>query len=105
MRPLTEIGLKTASPLEEDSSLPTEHARCPFCRMPSMSRFLRIPVCAICRDQLYDFLWASAVQAAVVVAFGLGGLVFVVEEILLFFVLVLVKHRVTPPWEKGHEHQ
>jgi len=85
--------------------LPTEHARCPFCRMPSMSRFLRIPVCAICRDQLYDFLWASAVQAAVVLAFGLGGLVFVVEEILLFFVLVLVKHRVTPPWEKGHEHQ
>ena len=105
MRPLTGIGLKTASPLEENSSLPTEHARCPFCRMPSMSRFLRIPVCAICRDQLYDFLWASAVQAAVVVAFGLGGLVFVVEEILLFFVLVLVKHRVTPPWEKGHEHQ
>ncbi len=89
----------------EDSSLPTERAKCPFCRMPSMSRFLRIPVCAICRDQLYDFLWASAVQATVVVAFRLGGMVFVVEEVLLFFVLVLVKHRVTPPWEKGHEHQ
>jgi hypothetical protein len=70
--------------------------------MPSMSRFLRIPVCAICRDQLYDFLWASAVQAVVVVAFQLGGFVFVVEEVLLFSVLVLVKHRVTPPWERGH---
>ena len=40
----------------EDSSLPTEHNKCPFCRMPSMGRFLRIPVCAICRDQLYDFI-------------------------------------------------
>ncbi len=86
----------------KDSSLPTDHTKCPFCRMPSMSRFLRIPVCAICRDQLYDFLWASAVQAVVVVAFQLGGFVFVVEEVLLFSVLVLVKHRVTPPWERGH---
>ncbi len=88
----------------EDSSLPTGHAKCPFCRMPSMGRFLRIPVCAIGRDQLYDFVGASAVQAAVALAFRLGGFVFLVEEVLLFFVLVLVKHRVTPPWQAGHSH-
>jgi hypothetical protein len=88
----------------EDSSSPTKHKKCPFCRMTSTGRFLRIPVCAICRDQLYDFLWASAVQAVVAVTFRLGGLVFLVEEVLLFSVLVLVKHRVTPPWERGTSH-
>ncbi len=88
----------------EESPLPTEHKKCPFCRMPSTGRFLRIPVCTICRDQLYDFVWASAVQAAVALAFRLGGFVFLVEEVLLFFVLVLVKHRVTPPWQAGHSH-
>jgi hypothetical protein len=72
--------------------------------MRVVGRFLRIPVCAICRDQLYDFIWASAVQAAVTLAFDLGGVVFLVEEVLLFAVLVLVKHRVTPPWERGHSH-
>ena len=79
-------------------------AGCPFCRMRSVGRFLRIPVCAICRDQLYDFIWASGVQLAVVLAFNLGGVVFLVEEVLLFAVLVLVKHRVNPPWEKGPFH-
>jgi hypothetical protein len=57
-----------------------------------------------CRDQLYDFIWASGVQGVVTLAFDLGGIVFLVEEVLLFTVLVLVKHRVTPPWEKGHFH-
>ncbi len=88
----------------EDSSLSTKNKKCPFCRMQSTGRFLRISVCAICRDQLYDFVWASAVQAVVAVAFQLGGFVFLVEEVLLFLVLVLVKHRLTPPWEKGHSH-
>lgn len=87
-----------------DSRTVEQAARCPFCRMRSVGRFLRIPVCSICRDQLYDFVWASGVQAAVTLAFDLGGVVFLVEEVLLFSVLVLVKHRVTPPWEKGHSH-
>jgi hypothetical protein len=72
--------------------------------MRSVGRFLYIPVCAICRDQLYDFIWASGVQGVVTLAFDLGGIVFLVEEVLLFTVLVLVKHRVTPRWEKGHFH-
>jgi hypothetical protein len=72
--------------------------------MKSVGRFLRIPVCAICRDQLYDFMWASGVQAVVALAFNLGGIVFLVEEVLLFSVLVLVKHRVTPPWGREHFH-
>ena len=75
--------------------------RCPFCRMPTELRFARIPTCAICRDQLYDFVWVSVVQAIVVVAFGLGGVFFLVEEILLFAALVFVKHRIPPPWERN----
>ena len=47
--------------------------------MQSVGRFLRIPVCTICRDQLYDFVWVSGVQAVVALAFSLGGLVFLVE--------------------------
>ncbi len=75
-------------------------ARCPFCRMPTELRFARIPACAICRDQLYDFMWVSAVQAFVAVALGLGVLFFLIEEILLFAVLVFVRHRIPPPWER-----
>lgn len=72
--------------------------RCIFCRMRSGIRFLGVPMCGICRDQAYDFLWASAVQA-LLVAFGLlSGLTFLLEEVLLFSVLVLVKHRIQPPW-------
>ena len=80
--------------------LPTT-TRCPFCRMPTDLRFAGIATCAICRDQLYDFVWVSVVQAIVVVLFSLGGIVFLVEEILLFAVLVFVKHRIPPPWERG----
>ncbi len=83
---------------------PDSMSKCPFCRMETEAVFLRIAVCHICRDQLYDFLWASGVQAAVALAFQLGGIVFLVEEILLFAVLVLVKHRVTPPWERRESH-
>lgn len=74
--------------------------RCPFCRMPTRERFLHLPVCPICRDQLYDFLWASGVQMLVTLVFRLGSFVFLVQEFLLFLVLVLIKHRVTPPWER-----
>ena len=85
---------------KRDQDFPTT-TRCPFCRMPTELRFAGLPVCAICRDQLYDFLWVSAVQAVVAVAFSLGVLFFLVEEILLFAVLVFVKHRIPPPWERG----
>ena len=78
--------------------------RCLFCRMPCSIRFLRVPMCAICRDQAYDFGWASAVQASLV-AFGLlSGLTFVLEEVLLFTVLVIVKHRIQPPWARHGGH-
>ena len=84
-------------PTAPDSAL-----QCLFCRMSTTIRFLRLPMCSICRDQFYDFLWASGVQAVVASAFRLGGLFFLVEEVLLFSVLVLVKHRIPPPWERPH---
>ena len=74
--------------------------RCLFCRMRTPLRFLGVPMCPICRDQAYDFLWASGVQLVLVAAGLLGGPSFLAEEALLFFALVIVKHRVTPPWEK-----
>ena len=76
----------------------TQH-KCLFCRMNTTLKFLRINVCEICRDQVYDFLWVSVVQAIVAIVFQLGGLVFLVEEVLLFVVLVIVKHRFPPPWQ------
>ena len=79
-------------------------AKCLFCRMNTTIRFLRLNVCAICRDQLYDFFWVSGVQALVTVAFDLGGVVFLVQEILLFLVLIIVKHRLPPPWQGEHPH-
>lgn len=67
--------------------------RCPFCRMRTRTRLFRIPVCPICRDQLQDFVWVSTMQGSLVAAGFLGGFQFAVEEVLLFGVLVLVKHR------------
>ena len=67
--------------------------RCPFCRMRTGVKLFRIPVCHICRDQLQDFVWVSAVQGSLVAVGFIGGLQFAVEEVLLFGVLVLVKHR------------
>ncbi len=75
--------------------------RCPFCRMPTELRLARVPACEICRDQLYDFFWASIVQAIVAFSFGLGTLFFLVEEVLLFTALVFVKHRIPPPWARS----
>ena len=76
--------------------------KCLFCRMNTTLRYMRLNVCEICRDQLYDFLWVSGVQALVTVAFDLGGIVFLVQEILLFLVLIIVKHRLPPPWQRDH---
>ncbi len=81
----------------------TEHQhKCLFCHMSTTLRFLRLNVCEICRDQVCDFLWVSAVQALVVVVFALGPLFFVVEEVLLFGVLIFVKHKFPPPWQRDH---
>ncbi len=74
---------------------PVEHQpwRCLFCRMLTGIRLFRVPVCPICRDQLQDFVWVSVLQGSLVLAGFISGLQFVVEEVLLFGVLVLVKHR------------
>jgi len=61
-------------------------------------RWLGIPICHICRDQLNDFVWVSAVQTIVWLLGGIDGWFFVIDEILLFLVLVVVKHRVPAPW-------
>jgi hypothetical protein len=70
--------------------------RCLFCRMPSAVRLFRIPVCRICGDQLQDFVWVSVILLALVPTGFISGAQFIVEELLLFGVLVLVKHRL--PW-------
>jgi len=67
--------------------------RCVFCRMQTGVRLFRVPLCAICRDQVQDFVWVSAIQGALVAAGFIGGVQFAVEEVLLFAVLVIVKHR------------
>lgn len=89
--------------MSEDEPSPAIR-RCLFCRMPTQIRFLRLPMCGICRDQAYDFLWASGVQASLVVFGLISGLTFLLEEVLLFAVLVLVKHRIHPPWAAHGGH-
>ena len=73
--------------------------RCIFCRMSTSLRLGVVPLCSICRDQLYDFFWVSLVQISMWGLGAISGFMFVVEEILLFIVLVIVKHRIPPPWE------
>ena len=77
------------------------NSRCLFCRMITSFRLLRVPLCTICRDQVYDFAWVTLVQLAVFLSGGISGYMFVVEEVLLFIVLVIVKHRIPPPWERS----
>lgn len=71
----------------------TQPWRCLFCRMHTGVRLFRVPVCDICRDQVQDFVWASGIQGALVGVGLLSGMQFLVEEVLLFGALVLVKHR------------
>lgn len=85
----------------EHPQAPGGSGRCLFCRMRNPHRFLGLPVCGICRDQLYDFLWVSGVQGLLVSAGVLGGVTFVLEEVLLFSVLVLVKHRLPLPGSRA----
>jgi hypothetical protein len=42
-----------------DRDEPAKSARCVFCRMHTADRFLRLPMCPICRDQSYDVLLVS----------------------------------------------
>ncbi len=56
-------------------------------------RLFRLPLCHICRDQVQDFLWVSGLQGTLVGLGFISGLQFAVEEVLLFVVLVVVKHR------------
>jgi hypothetical protein len=83
-----------------ETNRPGDLAKCVFCRMPSTIRYLKLPLCEICRDQVYDFVWASGVQGLIALVGGLTGFYFLIEEVLLFAVLVVVKHRVHPPWQR-----
>ena len=74
--------------------------KCLFCRMRTGERLFRLPLCAICRDQVQDFIWVSLVQLLLVVAGFMGGWLFVVDEILLFVVLVVVKHKMPPVFDR-----
>lgn len=74
--------------------------RCVFCRMSTGVRLFRIPLCGICRDQLQDFVWVSGIQGSLALAGVIGGLQFAVEEVLLFVVLVVVKHRLPSVFDR-----
>ncbi len=77
----------------DDAPIESKPWRCPFCRMHTGVRLFRVPLCPICRDQMQDFVWVSAIQGALVAAGFISGLQFAVEELLLFGILVVVKHR------------
>ena len=78
--------------------------RCLFCRMRTGVRLFRIPVCTICHDQLQDFVWVSVVLLALVPTGFISGAQFAVEELLLFAVLVLVKHRLPRAFDRFTQH-
>jgi len=78
----------------------TQPWHCLFCRMETGVKLFRIPLCHICRDQVQDFVWVSGIQGTLVAAGFLSGLQFAVEEILLFSVLVLVKHRLPAVFDR-----
>ncbi len=60
--------------------------------MRTTLRWFGLPVCPICRDQLQDFLWVTAIQTIVWLAGGISGLFFLIDETLLFIALVIIKH-------------
>jgi hypothetical protein len=61
--------------------------KCVFCRMKTATRVLRAPLCAICWDQMNDFVWVSFIQIFLLAIGAISG---------LFFVLIFVKHRIPP---------
>ena len=76
--------------MSESSSAPW---RCLFCRMRTGVRLFGVPLCEICHDQAQDFFWVSLVLISLLPTGFISGLQFVVEEVLVFIVLVVVKHR------------
>ncbi len=56
-------------------------------------RLFRLPVCDICCDQVQDFVWVSVTLLGLVLAGFISGMQFFIEEVLVFVVLVVVKHR------------
>ncbi len=68
--------------------------KCIFCRMQTEVRAFRVPLCPICFEQSNDFIWVSLVQLLLLGAGAISGLFFVIEEILLFVVLIVIKHRI-----------
>jgi hypothetical protein len=60
--------------------------KCLFCRMPTPHRF--DPSCGL-----------PGFKEGLAVAGLMGGVTFVLEEVLLFTVLVFVKHRLPPRWQ------
>ena len=76
-----------------ESKMRDQPWRCLFCRMQTGVRLFGIPVCSICQDQVQDFLWVTALQGLLVATGLISGIQFVIEEVLLFTALVIVKHR------------
>ncbi len=90
---------ETQVPKEINMTEPSQQSlpwKCVFCRMATGWRVLRAPLCAICWEQLNDFIWVSFVQVALLAVGAIDGLFFVIEEVLLFFALIVIKHRVRP---------
>ena len=87
--PATEVGMTETT----EQNLPW---KCVFCRMATSWRVFRAPLCSICWEQLNDFIWVSFVQVALLAFGAISGLFFVIEEVLLFFVLIIIKHRLRP---------
>ncbi len=77
--------------------------KCIFCRMATDVRVSRVPLCPICLEQSNDFIWVSLVQLLLLSVGAISGFFFVIEEVLLFFVLVVVKHRVPSLLERFRE--
>jgi len=83
-------------------TIPADHPlwRCRFCRMSTGIRLFGIPVCPICQDQLQDFVWVSLIQGVCALIGWVNGIQFLVEEVALFGVLVLVKHRLPSVFDR-----
>ena len=74
--------------------------KCLFCRMTTSFKLGWVSLCSICRDQVYDFAWVTIVQLCMLLTGAISGMMFLIEEVLLFFVLVIVKHRIPAPWDR-----
>ena len=62
-------------------------------------RLFGIPVEPIFQDQLQDFVCVSFIQGFVALLGWVNGVQFLIEEVVLFGVLVLVKHRLPSVFE------